>query len=325
MSFIELERAVQGSQTSFITEPFHKTRKVLENKLGLPFLSNWFDFRCEHDYDFEGTMPFHLLNNRLPIVYSNHQSHIDGYAMAKIAQRIISVDKLLSLGNERRLNGFYYPVAATLLNGKQNTKMTERFNAIFTPLFSRNGIETVPVVTDNDITQRGETGDNSEAVNILFSMQKKRFGLLIHPEGSVQGGRTKPDGSIFGMKEIEDKYSFARTLTILYLKYKQPLVFIPVGTHGSYHLFSPERDTPTEKRFGKVDLTKGRARVSIGEPFTFETLVMVIGKNVGIPVKDYNSYQHALKFVRQHPDVLTYYLMKKVAGLLPQEARGFYA
>ncbi len=244
----------------------------------------------------------HINDNYVPVIYANHQSHADGVVLTLLIERI---RKNLPSG---RLNGFLCPVAASMASGDQNDRV-QGGTFLFEPFFNMIGFIYVPIIREDDRRKYGMAGSNQEAIEKLIYAPRDKYGLAVFPEGTVQGGRLQDDGKIYGMQKVEGGGILLRCVRFWQDQGKK-IALLPVGIVNSYKTFDPDNyDVPESLLSMLSGESKAEQMVDavVGDPLTVEQ----INKDLGTEI-DPKSQEHAD------------FLMKKIAALLPEEARGYY-
>ncbi len=238
----------------------------------------------------------------VPVIYSNHQSHADGVIHS------IVIEQTRKLVSANVLKGFLCPVAASMATGDQNF-MVQGNTLIFQPIFDKIGFIYVPIIREDDRRKYGMTGSNREAIEKLINAPADKYGMAIFPEGTVQGGRAKQNGHIYGMQKVEGGGILLRCIKF-WQDQGRKIVLLPIGIANSYKIFNPDSYgipvTLTEVIEGAGEISQIVEAIA-GKSFTDESMSQELGNNLD-PKK------------QEHID----YLMKKVAVLLPDEARGYY-
>jgi len=238
-----------------------------------------------------------------PILYSNHQSHADGVILS------IVIDYVLQDVSSHFLKGFFCPIAASIAHGGQDNRV-QGVSDIFLPVFERKGLFMLQVIRKDDREKYGMVGSNRESIEKLLHAPHENYGLAIFPEGRVQGGRVDKDGKIHGIQSADEGLSLViKCLTFWHGQGKES-VLLPVGIIDSYKLFSPDSYHISESLVamlsGKEEI-KPIAEIAVGKPFTSLDMQGDLGS-----LPDPRNAKHI------------FYIMHKVAELLPKEARGYY-
>ncbi len=249
---------------------------------------------------------YFLRQNRTPIVYANHESHMDGGALVKVSQLL---NKPGNIPMEFKL-----PLAASLRTGDQSSKHTEFYNAM-KPWMIENHIHPVEVAREADREKYNIKAATDQSRELL-SIPSSRDGIMIFPQGSVQAGRINPEtGKRFGMIEVKNDL-IPRIVRRSVAQHSKDVAFLPVAIHGTYRLFDPgvpnDSSTAHITREAKQSLMKKHmgfrpklATAIIGEPFTTEEL-----EQNGIDLRD--------------KEAINTFLMNRIAEMLPEDARGYY-
>lgn len=188
------------------------------------------------DVSFEGEslqQTIHHINKGIiPVLVSNHQSHADIIVHALIAQRILAETSNV-------LNGFYLPYAASVSTGHQGKNIYVLFD-LLKDWFEERGVFPIPVTREKDVLLYGINNMNFASLRTLHDATRKRFGVAILPEGSVQGGRRNQQGNIYGMIHPQER-------GINTLRQWNDTLFLPISLHETYRIFNPDQRMPTKE------------------------------------------------------------------------------
>jgi len=234
----------------------------------------------------------HIENGLVPVVYANHLSLADKFAASLVTNHVATrvpnaiFDKFLTV------------VAASIEGGQQGDYVQglgKFFNWIYD---SRGFAPDVSFVTKNDIEQRDLSGFNRQSLIKILKAPDEKMGMLIFPEGTMQGGRTNQDGRVFGMQEVTDA-GLLLAGPARWKKKGKGSVFLPLGIIGSQDVFPPD---PGKNRIAQdvMAMVKGERQVRqlvsvvVGEPFIYTG------------------------------EETPFFMMNKVAVLLPPAQRGYY-
>lgn len=237
-----------------------------------------------------------------PIIYANHQSHADGVVIS------IVIEELRKLLPNNTLNGFLCPVAASMASGDQNDKV-QGGTFMFQPIFNKIGFIYVPIIREDDRRKYGMEGSNREAIEKLITAPKQKFGITVFPEGTVRGGRKDSEGNIFGMQKVAGGGILLRCIKMWEMN-GQKSVLLPVGITDSYKIFDPDSyavPLPLLQMIAGIGQVTQMVNARVGESFTPNEIKIDIGGDLDAKSQD-------------HAD----YLMRKIASLLPERARGYY-
>lgn len=242
-----------------------------------------------------------LTKGRFPVIYLNHQSHIDIGPMMEAVDR---VNKKLDEPLEYNL-----PVAVSIK--KQQGEVIENYFAAFAPWIEKHNIQLIEVSRNAD-RQKYNLGKTPETVEELRKTVFGKRGMILFPEGTVEGGRTnKITGEKNGMVEVRNVQLPSITKTSVETVGRE-VAYLPIGVNGGYNIFDVDNNKIpidaikaillSEMPFVKLNL----ATAVVGRPFTSQELI-----HDGIDLDSVNE--------------INAFLMKKVARLLPEEARGYYS
>lgn len=234
-----------------------------------------------------------------PIIYANHQSHSDGFALALVIENLQRV---------RSIRGFVLPVATSFVSGAQDKWLARAYSLTKEPLLAR-GLLTIPYTRSVDVERFGKT-KHPEEIKEWIRLAREGYSFAVLPEASVQGGRHSKDkgiDDIYGIQEIGDDnlLSFYSLLT----RGDRRAFFLPIGTHRSYRVMSPVDYRPDLSVYPSlIGLSRRKiAEVKAGMPVLVDEIAEELGSDWQRNKRGSNRF-----------------LMKKVAQLIPQQARGIY-
>lgn len=229
------------------------------------------------------TISGHIKSGKLPLIVANHQSHADGLILSLITEKI----KDESPDN---INGFYLPIASSMVSGKQSPNL-KKYLELLAPLCEHNNLFMIPVTRKKDIEVYGEENPNFSSIRKILNCHNDKFGMIFLPEGSVQSGRNREDGSIFGTIPPEENNSFD-DLVKKYLKNNIDFCVIPVAINGTYKFCNPTTY--------KIDM---------------------FCSDISATISDNILTSDDFKDLKNKPSE---FIMPLVAGMLPVESRGVY-
>jgi hypothetical protein len=257
-----------------------------------------FDFQDPNDYigDY-----YFMRQGRYPIIILNHQS------LADIAPANEISDRMNKVGNHHI--EFNMPVSISI-NAKQGSIVRNFYNAA-KPWIRQHRIEPYEVARHKDRATHGfeatiET--NQELHDTVYTDR----GLIIFMEGVQEGGRINPEtGKLNGMVEIRNK-QVPDQVKASVQEVGREVAFLPVGIDGGYRIFDPKKGMLTTDAIKKISVQK--------IPFTNPKLATAI---VGKPFTSGEMFEDGVSI--DDPITINTYLAKRIAALLPEEARGYYA
>lgn len=229
-------------------------------------------------------------------IVMSHQSQAEVSASVQVA-------RMVQEQFPKELERAFYVVAKSMGTGEQGGLVKRLYTLGAGKYFSNNNITPIEVVSENDVTMRGLSPDYGAVLRLKRAAKEEKSAIMVHVEGTMKPGRINPDtGKIFGMGDMDKNFQKLISDEIK----RRNLVFLPVGIHGSYEILDPERKKFTKKGLEEIALseiaylygvpTSPIAQVRIGEPFQ------------GADIKD-----------NPVPEI-----MRRIAELLPRNARGIY-
>lgn len=237
-----------------------------------------------------------------PVIFANHQSHADIFAMTEVASYVLQMS---------RFRGFRVPSAVSMRTGHQG-ELIRLLLARAQEVIKPKRVGLVLAVRKKELKEFEIKPDNE--AKAVFQVMKEAiaegYGIGTFPEGTVKGGRSKNGNNpenIFGMQKIE-KGALANIDTYLLENHFKGAVYIPFSTHGAFRVFSGDTKKPSLQAvvgalgFSVPPLIEGRLNM----PVTGDEIRDAVGSAASL--EDIDAF-----------------LMRKVAELLPPQAQGFYA
>lgn len=249
-------------------------------------------------------------NGAYPVIYSNHNQHGNVVAFMRIAREMSA-----------RPEKFYLPVASSLVTGRQNPDMNKSAKEI-EPYLQKAGMFFVPLARPEDVSKYRQDGAPREVVKSLLEQtrQNKDFllqtvndpnsGLMMFPEATTKGGDRNESGKRNGMVEV--KYSLFPEIIKHANEAGRNVVFLPVGMVDTNRILEPRTSKANPRAVFEIAKHKVAGKMGARPSKLSKVVIGDIFRNSDIPVDD-GDYKY-----------LNGYFMKKVADLLPEEARGFY-
>ena len=190
----------------------------------------------------------------IPVIIGSHQSISDGIGYSEITKQF---DGMI----------FRMPLSDSISGGEQGADLAELFGNAGEGLTQR-GIEPVEVRTEGDVLRREmDEKLNLEAMAKLTSLARQGMGLLVWPEGSVEGGRKAKAGAEHDPKlpnpKIVTEGLFQRWIKRGY----EPVVLL-CAVDGSWRIFDPDEGRiPDEAglRFLQDGVPEPLAQIYVGE------------------------------------------------------------
>lgn len=228
----------------------------------------------------------------IPVVYANHLSLADKFAASLVTKDVTS-------RVPQDVRDFRTVVAASLEGGQQG-EYVSGIISYFESVYAERGYgRDIPFVTENDRQQREVEGSNLASVRTFLKAANEKSGIVIFPEGTMEGGRMGPDGVPLGLQRVDDK-GLLFTAPKTWARRGKGTVFLPVGIVGSNDVFPPDH---------------GKNRLSS------EVMSMLTGNQVARQLVTVSVGKPFVYSGTETPD----FMMQKVATLLPQAQRGHYS
>lgn len=281
--------------------------KIFEN-FAVPRIDSMIDLRIAPEVAEEY---FELMaNGGRPIIYGNHQSHADGWALALVVRYL----RALQPQNEKVFPGIVLPLARSIFTGHQG-RIIRAITNLSVPILEQNGVKPIPYTRNKDITKYG-LNKNSMELRPMIRLVREGYGIGNLPEASVQGGRHKNffgflfGGEINGIIDLDDKSIFLDFYKLIdkYGQVNGTIFYMPVAMEGGYRFIGADIPLPTlEFLEGLVLKPKNPFQVTIERPVTPERLINELREDW-----------------QKDPIELSDFLMKQVAIGLPRRSRGIY-
>lgn len=240
--------------------------------------------RFEDDRDILGSLAVDIDQGAIPILFGNHQSLVDGLVTTQITQPLIEATEL---------EGF------NTLAGM--TSIDRPLHWLLTPIYEDRGLFTLAVFTEDEkaAALEGENTSNLRAMAKVFRGPKNNRGLELFPEASPIGGEITAEGCLRGMQQVERTFLSQYGHNFMARYPDRDVLFVPMAINGSHRIYHPVTNTPGELAIRAVcdnEVDDYYVELKVGEPVNAKE---VEGGNTEL-------------------------LMRSVATMLPEEARGFY-
>lgn len=249
---------------------------------------------------------------------------------------------------KKRFKGFVLTIAKSLdIEGKGQGPFIEELQKQAQSWFHEHFLTTDGFVREKDKEKYGLSGiiNKKHNLKMVQDIREGTTGRAFFPEASVEGGRISAEekngnhNNIKGMQKFDTSIKYDRLLEHIQ-KAGKKAVFLTVGSHGAFRIIDPNTKKPIPtweawianfnplntyvisdfmKAFTRlmVDIEiKGLMEVKIGMPIKAEDIVREIIEN---RKGQFSNEQ------KPTSEEISSYLGKKIAALLPPEARGVYA
>ncbi len=236
----------------------------------------------------------------VPVIVSSHTAHLDCLPLAGVAKTLTA---MINRIGERRLQGFIVPIAASMETGNQGSIVKEGAERIGKITAQQYNLQALSYARAKDKEKYDIPGNPQEFIRDLTGQARNGYGVAVFPESTMQAGRTKKHKLLgkterFGMQE----FKYMEAIAIIIRRTGKVPLYIPVGIDGGFRLESPDNNRPTLPYLGEIFLTHPHH-------------TKLVSVRVGLPIS--------------HEEIgsadINDFLGKKVAALLPPEARGVYS
>jgi len=264
------------------------------------------------------------------LIFSNHQSHADLLSVAKVSKLLTEMANKV-LPEENKSPGYQLIIASSLAEGEQGAllqKCINQLTADFIPNYYLSTIEymrpkdaamyNARLRTEGKAMNRLQLKAFRDAKNVKFGFQlargiKNNKGTIIFPSASVQEGRRKENGEIFGLTEIDsNSVKLNRTIKMamkIHPLSEMPLILFMI-THGGFNVLNPDTLSLTPEALA-VARNSGPAKLI--------QVKLSLPKRFGVIANEIRN-----KGERVNSKTINEYVSRTFAELLPPEGQGFY-
>ncbi|OGH11290.1 MAG: hypothetical protein A3B38_00495 [Candidatus Levybacteria bacterium RIFCSPLOWO2_01_FULL_36_13] len=240
-----------------------------------------------------------------PLVIARHESHPDGFIIARLA-----LDLTVKTGElDPEFKGFLMPLAQSLEEGQQDRPIMRVYQEI-KPTMRKFTLVPAPIVRKKDMREDvyAMKKDADEELRMRNLLKEGYQGVVLFPEGTTTGGKTNEKGQVNGMVEFEEN-SIKKTYLFLKRNLKREVIFIPAATFGGRRILNPDN-----KWVSPLSLLD--ALVS-----PYPTVARIV---VGDPIKSDDEYIKDLLKGKDQTGI-NKFLGREIASLIPENERGVYA
>lgn len=232
------------------------------------------------------------------IVVSNHQSQGDLAVLAYVAD-------VIRFAHSETIKGFDLFVAKTMGGGQQGKILQTMYREGIYPWAVKQGINPIEIVSDNDVASRGMVKDRESMAAVFSALKNREKAILVFPEGTMNGGRRNAQGELNGVS----KMNASSKELVEHMVKKKGVVFLPIGTHGLYEIFSPDSRNFTIGGITQLTLN------SMPTVFGINSQRMIGEFRIGEPFTgdDLREFEDPALEV-----------MRRISELVPEEARGIF-
>lgn len=246
------------------------------------------------------------------IIYANHQSHADGIALAIISEYFRQL--AASVGFD--LKGFAAPMARSWSSGDQDIELKQSYD-LLSGAGRKYGLEPFPVTRKKDAKYGMDRRQMMKELRPFREKLQQGYGIMILPEGSVDGGSyVKGTKQIKGMQKIDDD---SLMLWVKLAEKEKPyseIVFQPLALHGSFNLARKENGVTRLTPEGKWSLVAGAFGIPFGIQKIEATLLM--------PYTSHEIAQRLGDNWRDRKEDFNEDAMRQLKPGLPPDAWGYY-
>lgn len=245
----------------------------------------------------------------LPILVTNHASHADAVTSAKLMNLLRKLANR-TLPADQQIMGFNVPMAASLPSGLQGSYLRQVLYGS-QPIIEANGFFSVPIVRGKDKKPVEEGGygmaDNSRDYlkTSRTRIEEGYAGFLLYPEGTTESGKTGENGKPIGMIPFEEEAILNHVRLLEKYSGKKAMI-IYAGITGSTDAIDPNTKKASLNLIKKV-LRPQTFRIKVGG------IIRTDEPEFRAMLKGYNPKQ-----------VISTFVARKIALLLPPEMRGVY-
>lgn len=245
-----------------------------------------------------------------PLIYSNHNQHSNIAGFRRIWRGM----------GEARPEHFNVIVAHSLTTGNQMGDLGSSSSAM-KQMFEKENVHFLEVMRDKDVVNYQREGIPEEEIqqairfsrnNMLkayLSLKKDNCGTFVFPAGTTVEADRDERGNRKGMQKVETPIlpGFVEAAR----RFGREVAFLPVGHVNTFRIVEP-RET-RGKPLAYIGI--GMERIGLGAPKLAKT---VIGEP--FTLSQMESFQIDLRNGEEVND----FAMRRVAQLLPVDARGYY-
>lgn len=261
-----------------------------------------------------------------PVIVANHQSHADGLPF------FLLIDELQKI---EPIEGFGVPLASTYGSGAQDKSLAWFFHTVESH-FNSHQITFFPYTRDVDVRDYKAKINKAAELKAMREYAKGHTGFALLPEATVQGGRTDPQEQdrdlIFGMQELKDDGPNKRRDNIVFflkrVQANNPGFFvIPLANNGTYHIVDQMGYRGfTREMLRRLHLpTKFKFRWQVFGALACLPVSKVATMTVGNIIQQEEILDIAGGGLKDNVDEVNRLVMGRIARLLPEQARGYYA
>jgi hypothetical protein len=266
--------------------------------------------------------------NVMPLLLNSHQSHTDIISLMAETKILTAWTNEARNGGER-FAGYDLLIASSLKEGLQGTFLKDGIGQV-SDYLSQYSISTIEYMRTKDARLYNERliansgkgmspeelekfRDTTNCFGPLHTLArdiKKGKGIAMFPEATVQGGRLRTDGTIYGMQKLDCECVKFEKLAEIANNYDKKILFVFGATNGGYKIVSPDTQKPTPEAYwiietGKMPPELMQTKTSM--PIDWDEALHQIARNGKIDAGRIEDF-----------------VGTEIAKLLPPEARGYY-
>ncbi|MBI2593383.1 hypothetical protein HYW44_01965 [Candidatus Daviesbacteria bacterium] len=259
----------------------------------------------------------------VPLLVFGHFNHMDPIVGAHLCKGLVDLSK--EGDPKKQLNGFVATLAKSVKEGKQSPLLKGLYPTMEAYANLRS-VEFVEITREVDVRRYGMKKDRAEIDLLKARVKREGVGVVILAGGTVQPGR-HPEGKkgddIFGLKKLEDGDTDITSMFAVMGRWGRDLnqypYFVPVGINRTYRFLSSDSLMMTPEGIASI----------YDRPWKILSLLgierMFVDIKVGMPLMAEDMAGSLGTDWRNNPNEINNLLMRRVALLLPPNARGEFS
>lgn len=247
------------------------------------------------------------------IAVCSHTSHMDGPPLAAVIRELTNIDNKIS--SDSATTYFIVPIAISMETGDQGEVVQRATQRLTDFMSEKHLIKARPYTRDKDI-EIGIADNTYKFMKQLIQDIRDGNDIAIFPEATMQAGRSGKRNILqillfqkpkrHGMQPFKDIDVLARAVQAAG---NEPM-YVFVGIDGGFNLEDPSKRRPTLRYMKEAYITHPKK-------------TKLVSVRVGLPMTHQELMEEAKQQGNDNPDI-NHLLGRKVAPLLPPQARGVY-